>query len=398
VLQRSFDGQAATAGRDLSQAAEPAQALRIARDSAAFAISRGYVLLRDRGLAAPDQQRSVALVQPVYGLTDGGWDPQRFRGWIVLGVRGTDFMTDTLRAEARGAVQLTLTEHDGNVRSVIATASAGTPRTGGRELDRDRVIEVGQRTWQLSLTPTDRLLSATDRRLTALTLTGGIVVTVLLAVLLGTLAGARDRAVNQVAAATLALREDIARREETESRLRAREAELRHLALHDPLTGLANRTLFCERVEHAFATHQRAGHTFAVLFVDLDGFKPVNDRLGHNAGDDVLRQVAERLRRAIRSADTVARLGGDEFAILVEQLGAPSDVGIAAQRVIDAIERPIDPIDGVPPEAAELSVSASVGVALSGDAVDADDILRRADAAMYAAKTGGKGRYTIGPS
>nr|BFE55958.1 hypothetical protein GCM10020063_004840 [Dactylosporangium thailandense] len=187
----------------------------------------------------------------------------------------------------------------------------------------------------------------------------------------------------------------VARREETEARLRAREAELRHLALHDPLTGLANRTLFCERVEHAFDTHQRAGQAFAVLFVDLDGFKPVNDRLGHNAGDAVLRQVAERLRRAVRSADTVARLGGDELAILVEQLAAPADVSIAARRVIAAVGRPLEPVGGVPAEAAELSVSASVGVALSGDAVGADDIPRRADAAMYAAKTSGKGRYVI---
>ncbi|WP_433046986.1 diguanylate cyclase domain-containing protein [Dactylosporangium sp. CS-033363] len=395
VLERTFDGRTGVLGVDIDQAAEPAEALRIARDSAAFTISRSYVLLRDRGLAAADQQRSVMLAQPVFGYRDGGWDPRAFRGWVVLAMRGTDFMTDTLRAEARGAVQLTLTEHDGNVRRVIATAPSGTPRAGGRELDRDRVLEIGQRTWQLSLVPTDRLLSATDRRMTALTLTGGLVVTALLAVLVGTLVGARDRAVSQVAAATLALRADIARREETESALRAREAELRHLALHDPLTGLANRTLFCERVEHAFDTHQRAGQTFAVLFVDLDGFKPVNDRLGHNAGDAVLRQVAERLRRATRSADTVARLGGDEFAVLVELLAAPADVAVAARRIIAAVERPLEPVDGVPAQASDLPVSASVGVALSGAAAGVDDILRRADTAMYAAKTGGKGRFVI---
>ncbi|MFI5910628.1 diguanylate cyclase domain-containing protein [Dactylosporangium sp. NPDC051541] len=396
VLERSFDGQSAATGRDLSEAAEPIEALRMARVSAAFAISRGYVLLRDRKLPEASRQRSVMLVQPVFGQTGGAWDPNRFRGWVVLGVRGTDFMTDTLRAESRGSVRLTLTEHDGTIQRVIASAAAGTPRDAGPELDRDRILEIGQRTWQLSVTPTDRLLSATDRRMTALTLAGGVVVTVLVAGLVGTLTGARDRAVSQVAAATLALREDIARREETESRLRARESELRHLALHDPLTGLANRALFWERVEHAFATHQRAAQTFAVLFVDLDGFKPVNDRLGHTAGDAVLRQVADRLRRATRAADTVARLGGDEFAILVEQLAAPGDAGIAAHRIISAVERPIEPIDGVPPAAAELPVTASVGVALSGDAVDVDDILRRADTAMYAAKSGGKGRYVVG--
>ncbi|WP_380028775.1 diguanylate cyclase domain-containing protein [Dactylosporangium vinaceum] len=396
VLDRSFDGRNTIAGRDLSQAAEAMEALRIARDSGAFAISRSYVLLRDRKLPAAAQQRSVTLVQPVYGFADGGWDPRQFRGWIVISLRGTDFMTATLQAQARGSVQLTLTEHDGNQQQLIATASAGTPEAGTAALDRDRVIEVGQRSWLLSVSPTDRLLSANDRRMTSLTLTGGIVVTVLLAVLVGTLTSARDRAVAQVAAATLALREDIARREETESRLRTRETELRHLALHDPLTGLANRALFWERVEHAFATHQRAGRTFAVLFIDLDGFKPVNDRLGHTAGDAVLCQVAERLRRATRSADTVARLGGDEFAVLVEQLETQGDAGIAAHRIITAVEQPLEPGAGLPAAATELPVTASVGVALSGDALDVDDILRRADTAMYAAKSSGKGRYVIG--
>ncbi|WP_432991467.1 diguanylate cyclase domain-containing protein [Dactylosporangium sp. CA-233914] len=395
VLNRNFDGQDSAPGRDLSQAAEPAQALRTARETAAFTISRSYVLLRDRGRPAAQQQRSVMLVQPVFGIAGGGRDPRQFRGWITIGVRGGDFMNDTLRAEARDAVQLTLTERDGRIQRVIASAAAGPPGTAGPELDRDRMLAIGQRTWQLALTPTDRLLSAGDRRMTALTLIGGVVVTGLLAVLVGTLAGARDRALGQVAAATVALREDIARRVATEDRLRRREAELRHLALHDPLTALANRTLFYERVEHAFDTHQRSGLTFAVLFLDLDGFKPVNDRFGHNAGDAVLRQVAERLRHGVRSADTVARLGGDEFAVLAEQLTDPGDARAAAERVIAAVNEPNEPSPDLPPGAAGVRVGASVGVALSTDAVDADDILRQADAAMYAAKTGGKGRYMI---
>nr|WP_239523644.1 GGDEF domain-containing protein [Geodermatophilus normandii] len=168
--------------------------------------------------------------------------------------------------------------------------------------------------------------------------------------------------------------------------LAAREAQLRHLAFTDPLTGLANRSLLLDRLEHALSLHARDGRPIAVVFLDLDDFKSVNDTLGHAAGDDLLRHVAGRLRGALRGGDTVARLGGDEFAALLEDGGDPRE---AAARIAAAMDLPF-------PVAGSLrAMGASTGVvALSaGDAAaGADELMARADAAMYAAKRAGKGR------
>jgi diguanylate cyclase (GGDEF)-like protein len=385
VLDHTFDGQSA-AGLDLSQAPAVSDVLGTARRTGGYALSAPYVLLKDRGLPADRRQMSFSLAVPVLGQR-GSPDADRFRGWLVLGVRGADFLDETLRSRARGAVGVRLTEPTGDADAVIAAVTAGGPGDG--TLRRDRVLHVGQRDWRLRVTPAYQLLTTADQRMPALTLAAGAVITLLLAGLVGILAGARNRAMAQVDEATAALRQDIERRRETEARLREREGELRHLAFHDPLTGLANRVLFYERVAHALLTHARSRHPLAVLFIDLDGFKQVNDTLGHNAGDTVLREVATRLVACLRASDTVARFGGDEFAVVAEHLASRSDVQIAADRVVREIERPID-VDGTP-----VTVTASVGVALNDPGADVDDIVRAADAAMYRAKTSGKGRSVL---
>ncbi len=172
--------------------------------------------------------------------------------------------------------------------------------------------------------------------------------------------------------------------------LRETRDALHQQALHDPLTGLANRTLFLDRVEHALAARSRRREDFAVLFCDLDGFKAVNDELGHPAGDDLLRGVATRLRDRVRPEDTVARLGGDEFAVL---LADSADAGAVAERLVTAVRRPVR-LGG-----REVRVGVSVGVALSCELpADVDDsgpgaieqLLRVADAAMYRAKAAGR--------
>ena len=213
----------------------------------------------------------------------------------------------------------------------------------------------------------------------------------LVAAMAGTLAGARDRAMDAVDHATAALRDDIRRREAVEVQLRERENDLRHLALHDPLTGLANRTLFHERADHAIATHSRGVMTLAVIFIDLDGFKKINDTLGHGAGDTVLIEVAARLRRCGRAGDTVGRFGGDEFAVLTEQVGTIDDATVVADRIIHALNQPFD-IDG-----RAHHISASAGVALYEQDTSADTVIRSADKAMYLAKAAGKGRYIVAP-
>jgi len=163
--------------------------------------------------------------------------------------------------------------------------------------------------------------------------------------------------------------------------------QLEHLALHDPLTGLANRTVLADRIGQALAQVDRGAAVPAVLVLDLDGFKAVNDSFGHAVGDALLVEVAQRLRRVVRRADTVARLGGDEFAIVVE--ADPQRVLLVAERVLDALRDPV--------EVAGHScwATASIGVRFAVRGQDADLLLRDADTAMYAAKAQGKGRYAV---
>jgi len=170
--------------------------------------------------------------------------------------------------------------------------------------------------------------------------------------------------------------------------LQVREEQLRHLAFHDPLTGLANRALFHDRVQHAIAGQAREGASIGVLYIDLDGFKSVNDERGHAAGDAVLAAVAGRLQECARPSDTVARLGGDEFAILVEHLVEPGSAESLAGRIVAVVAEPID-FPGP-----QITVGASVGIAVREPGGDsASELLRAADFAMYAAKLQGKGRH-----
>ncbi len=174
------------------------------------------------------------------------------------------------------------------------------------------------------------------------------------------------------------------------SDLKAAERALAEQATHDSLTGLPNRLLLLDRLRHALERSRRQPVELAVLYVDLDRFKVVNDSLGHVAGDRLLVQAAERLRGVVRSADTLCRLGGDEFVVLCEDLVRRSDVLEIARRVVDAFERPF----GI--EGAEAYVTASVGVALgSGHDDTAESILRDADVAMYRAKDRGRSRFEM---
>jgi diguanylate cyclase (GGDEF)-like protein len=161
-------------------------------------------------------------------------------------------------------------------------------------------------------------------------------------------------------------------------------------ALHDPLTGLANRAFLDAHITQALAAAERAGEQVALLLMDLDRFKVVNDTLGHGAGDALLRIVAQRLRGEVREGDVVARFGGDEFVVVFDRATSVGAAAALAERVIEALERPIVV------EGRKLFVSASVGIVL-GDAgrASAESLLRDADVAMYRAKDSGGGRYEI---
>ena len=174
------------------------------------------------------------------------------------------------------------------------------------------------------------------------------------------------------------------------SEQKAVEAQLSHQALHEPLTGLPNRSLFLDRLRHAMTLAKRSGGQMTVMFMDLDRFKIINDSMGHEAGDRLIQAVARRLMDVVREGDTVARLGGDEFGVLLEYGITESDAEVVAQRILDAIEPPFT-FSGQ-----EMYVSASVGIAFSSPEVeDPEDLLRYADVAMYRAKSEGPGKYRI---
>ncbi|MFL6205197.1 MAG: putative bifunctional diguanylate cyclase/phosphodiesterase [Acidimicrobiales bacterium] len=167
------------------------------------------------------------------------------------------------------------------------------------------------------------------------------------------------------------------------------EDELAHQAFHDSLTGLANQALFRDRVEHALARTARHATPLAVLFLDLDNFKTVNDSLGHTAGDDLLVQVSDRLLSCLRDGDTAARLGGDEFALLIEDAVDEHDAIAVAERVTASLRQPFL-LAGK-----EVFAGASVGIAFADPDLDCDQILRNADLAMYTAKGLGKNRFEV---
>ncbi len=170
---------------------------------------------------------------------------------------------------------------------------------------------------------------------------------------------------------------------------KAMEEQLKRQALTDPLTNLANRALFRDRVEHAFARRERRDERLAVLFLDLDGFKKINDTLGHEAGDHLLVEVAARLQDCVRPSDTAARMGGDEFAILLDDLKGPSDAARVAERILGALSAPYDLAEG------RVRVQASIGLVANPAGQSGAEAVRNADLAMYSAKQAGKGRYEL---
>jgi diguanylate cyclase (GGDEF)-like protein/PAS domain S-box-containing protein len=173
------------------------------------------------------------------------------------------------------------------------------------------------------------------------------------------------------------------------SERKALEEQLRQLAFHDPLTLLANRSLFRNRVQHALTLAQRSRQRVAVMFLDLDNFKNVNDSLGHDAGDRLLQAAAQRLVKSTRPSDTVARLGGDEFAILLEGIAESADVERVAATIARSFDEPLV-LDG-----SDTYMAASIGIAFSQPGDDTEQLLRNADIAMYNAKAAGKARFVV---
>jgi diguanylate cyclase (GGDEF)-like protein/PAS domain S-box-containing protein len=169
---------------------------------------------------------------------------------------------------------------------------------------------------------------------------------------------------------------------------RQAEARVHHMAYHDSLTGLPNRALLSDRLDRAMLAAQRSGRKLAVMFIDLDRFKTINDSLGHLTGDHLLKQVGDRLCRAVRASDTVARLGGDEFVVLVPDIRAAAECSHVGEKIIDALAAPFSL------EQRSLHISPSIGICLyPDDGADVETLMRHADAAMYHAKASGRNNY-----
>jgi diguanylate cyclase (GGDEF)-like protein len=201
-------------------------------------------------------------------------------------------------------------------------------------------------------------------------LTGGIALSVMLGMLLYVLASGRARARRLVSEKT---------------------GELEHLAMHDALTGLPNRVLALDRAEQLLARARRTQSPIAALYIDIDGFKHVNDTFGHATGDQFLQLVADRLRSVVRESDTAARLGGDEFLVLLD--GSTLDAGpeLVAERLLEVLREPYDLRAQI---GRQVSVSATIGLAL-GQRASAEELLANADVALYSAKTAGKNRFVV---
>lgn len=192
------------------------------------------------------------------------------------------------------------------------------------------------------------------------------------------------------------LAKEISARKKLEKRMdvtAAEEEKTRYLAYHDTITGLANRALFNDRIEQALAQSERHERAFAVLFIDLDKFKAINDAFGHGAGDKVLQTVATRLQACVREEDTVSRIGGDEFLCLLMEVNDEADVA----HIAEAIVRTTAEI--VPLGETQLKVTASIGIAIyPRDGTTAEALIKNADSSMYRAKQKGEGYSFFNPS
>ncbi len=327
-------------------AGEPAAALRTAARSEDLVPTRVFRVGEDRrlgfALAVPG---STMLVYAERNLTD----PARPRP-----VTSNDAFS-----ELNGALYATARPDPAQI--LITTGEP--PRPGARRVTHP--VRAGTETWSLLVSPRQPLLGSVVQSTPWLFLAGGLLTAILVAGLVEVLAR---------------------RRRYAEGLVEERTEELREAAVHDALTDLPNRKLLVDRLELALARQLRTGRDVALLFLDLDRFKLLNDSRGHAIGDQVLVTVAERLRQVVRPSDTVARFGGDEFVVVCEDVDGVGDATGLGERIARALDTPFTV------EGGEVFLSASVGISMAGPGSSAEELLRDADSAMYRAKEQGRSR------
>lgn len=366
-------------GRDPYAVPSRRSAMEQARDSGAPAIT-GKVKLAVE--TETEVQPGFVMFLPMYkkGARSDTIAARRanINGWVIANFRMNKLMAGLYgKSSATADIKI----YDGIAMTpqnllYDSLAANGRPRNiekmHNKPLEATEYIAVGGHTWTLairSLPEFDVLQGKDSSRLIAI---AGVGLSLLLTLLSWTLLSGRARAML------------LARKMTRE--LRASEARFRHQAQHDALTGLPNRALFSDRLEQALAQAKRQRKRLALMFVDLDAFKPINDNLGHHVGDFLLKEVAARMQQHVRASDTVARMGGDEFVVLLSSIEEMPDALLLAELIRRAISQPFAMPDGK-----ILNISSSIGVAVYPEnGMDEIQLSRNADSAMYCAKQNGR--------
>ncbi len=329
--------------------------VRTATDTASFIVTP----LRETG-----SRSLVAIAAAVYrrGASIATVSARRsaLRGFIAT----TFDSTTTIRSVLTGRSGLDLALYHRNAGGPLDLIGSAGAHPGGRSGGYASRRELGEG-WVLETTGTANAFASPDLGVVALGL--GLLVTILMFLLHLVLSNSRQRAWALVGERT---------------------GELEYLALHDPLTDLPNRILVLDRAEQILARARRNDVPVTALFVDIDGFKQINDRHGHQAGDEVLRHVGARLNAILRDSDTVGRLSGDEFVMLVDTLGLEASPELVAERILDVLRQPIELTQG----GSIVSLTASIGIA-TGRPASAEALMENADVALYRAKAIGKNGY-----
>jgi diguanylate cyclase (GGDEF)-like protein len=343
-------------------------ALEKARDSGLAAITGKVALKVDEKTAAPP---GFIMYLPIYAQGQAHDSVQQRRasliGWVYAAFHMSDFMASLYGAQSPG---LTVAMYDGtdtvDAALLYRSEPAQTPdqSASGQGVSATEYMVVAGHNWTLSLRSQDAFAQRYGRSMATEIALTGLALSLMLAMLAWQMIHGRARALRLAAAMT---------------------EELREMAQHDLLTGLPNRALFSDRLGQELARAKRQNGHFAMVFIDLDHFKPINDTYGHGVGDQVLKLVARQLQQSVRAADTVGRIGGDEFVVLLAQLSESDSILALAEKLRLALKHPFVV------EGHALQVSCSVGVAVyPQDGEDAVALTKGADDAMYRAKEAGR--------
>lgn len=342
------------------------EAMDRARMTGKPAASSKVTLVQESGA---ERQAGFLLYLPVYHAdAPSGTQSERqnnLLGWVYAPFRMNDLLSGISNTEQK---EIDLVIYDGELISPAArlfASGGGNPDQLPHDFRIYSTVAIAQHTWTIAATATSSMVQGADRQRPLLVLQGGICISILLTLLTWVFLDDRTQTL-RVARQALAL------------------------ALYDPLTRLPNRKLIEDRLRRALLSAQRRNTKVALMFIDLDKFKPVNDTFGHATGDLLLQAVAERLLSCVRASDTVSRLGGDEFVVLLAEVNETDGVRAAAGKMVAALNREFI-IGGH-----DLRISCSIGIAVYPDhGRDDQALLKNADAAMYAAKKEGRNTYRL---